>query len=117
MWGAVESHNFLILLLANEESLHLLHSSLWKIRTFDTMAAVKKLRAWLAEKDNIVVCPGVYDGLTARIALSAGFECLYMVIFVLYIFILRQSLNAELSKYVMPELTCGRQEQEPRCQD
>lgn len=44
------------------------------------MAAVKKLRTWLAEKDNIVVCPGVYDGFTARIALSVGFKCLYMVI-------------------------------------
>ena len=43
------------------------------------MAAVKKLRSWLAEKDRIVVCPGVYDGFTARIVLNAGFECLYMV--------------------------------------
>jgi hypothetical protein len=40
---------------------------------------VQKLRAMLGEKDNIVVCPGVFDGLTARIALNAGFECLYMV--------------------------------------
>jgi 2-methylisocitrate lyase-like PEP mutase family enzyme len=38
-----------------------------------------KLRAMLAEKDKIVVCPGVYDGFTARIALAAGFDCLYMV--------------------------------------
>ncbi|KAH8820275.1 Pyruvate/Phosphoenolpyruvate kinase-like domain-containing protein [Xylogone sp. PMI_703] len=42
------------------------------------MAAVKKLRELLAEKDKIIVCPGVYDGLTARIALNAGFDCLYM---------------------------------------
>lgn len=40
---------------------------------------VEKLRAMLAEKDKIVVCPGVFDGLTARIALDTGFECLYMV--------------------------------------
>jgi 2-methylisocitrate lyase-like PEP mutase family enzyme len=26
-----------------------------------------------------VVCPGVYDGFTARIALATGFDCLYMV--------------------------------------
>ena len=43
------------------------------------MAAVKRLRALLAEQDNIIVCPGIFDGLTARIALNAGFECLYMV--------------------------------------
>lgn len=38
-----------------------------------------KLRALLARPNEIIVCPGVYDGLTARIALRAGFECLYMV--------------------------------------
>lgn len=41
--------------------------------------AVAKLRALLADKDKIIVCPGVYDGFTARIALREGFECLYMV--------------------------------------
>lgn len=40
---------------------------------------VQKLRAMLEDKDKIVVCPGVFDGLTARIALNTGFECLYMV--------------------------------------
>lgn len=29
-------------------------------------------------KDDIIVCPGVYDGLTARIALQVGFDALYM---------------------------------------
>lgn len=38
----------------------------------------ERLRAMLKEEDKIVVCPGVYDGLTARIALNTGFECLYM---------------------------------------
>lgn len=33
----------------------------------------------LAEKDKVVVAPGVYDGLTTRIALETGFDCLYMV--------------------------------------
>jgi len=27
----------------------------------------------------MVVCPGVFDGLTARLALAAGFDALYMV--------------------------------------
>jgi 2-methylisocitrate lyase-like PEP mutase family enzyme len=40
---------------------------------------VQKLRAMLGEKDNIIVCPGVFDGLTARIALNTGFQCLFMV--------------------------------------
>ncbi|TVY27123.1 Carboxyvinyl-carboxyphosphonate phosphorylmutase [Lachnellula hyalina] len=42
------------------------------------MTAVARLRELLAQEDKIVVCPGVYDGFTARIALSAGFDCLYM---------------------------------------
>lgn len=38
-----------------------------------------RLRALLSRKDHITICPGVYDGLTARIALKQGFNCLYMV--------------------------------------
>lgn len=41
-------------------------------------SAAARLRL-LLQRDDIVVCPGVYDGFTARIALAAGFECLYMV--------------------------------------
>lgn len=41
--------------------------------------AVAKLRNALANPDEIIVAPGVYDGFTTRIALSAGFEFLYMV--------------------------------------
>ncbi|KAK4893995.1 hypothetical protein LTR27_007801 [Elasticomyces elasticus] len=37
-----------------------------------------RLREMLNSNDGIVTCPGVYDGLTARIALNAGFKCLYM---------------------------------------
>jgi 2-methylisocitrate lyase-like PEP mutase family enzyme len=33
----------------------------------------------LKDPKKIVVCPGVFDGLTARIALSKGFDALYMV--------------------------------------
>jgi hypothetical protein len=42
-----------------------------------------KLRALLAKENEIVVCPGVYDGFTARLALNAGFKILYMVSFLL----------------------------------
>jgi hypothetical protein len=47
--------------------------------TTPPLTAVAKLRALLAEKDRIIVCPGVYDGFTARIALQQKFDCLYMV--------------------------------------
>jgi hypothetical protein len=38
-----------------------------------------RLRELLKDPKKIVVCPGVFDGLTARIALSKGFDALYMV--------------------------------------
>lgn len=41
--------------------------------------AAAKLRAQLADKDNIIVCPGVQDGLSARVCLDEGFKNLYMV--------------------------------------
>ncbi|KAJ9651975.1 hypothetical protein H2198_008777 [Neophaeococcomyces mojaviensis] len=40
--------------------------------------AASILREMLEDPDKILVCPGVYDGLTARIALDQGFDCLYM---------------------------------------
>ncbi|KAF2659802.1 methylisocitrate lyase-like protein [Lophiostoma macrostomum CBS 122681] len=39
---------------------------------------VQKLRSLLAQKDKLIVCPGVYDGYTARIALAENVDCLYM---------------------------------------
>jgi 2-methylisocitrate lyase-like PEP mutase family enzyme len=41
--------------------------------------AVEKFRALLAQKEKLIVCPGVYDGYTARIALAEDVDCLYMV--------------------------------------
>lgn len=37
------------------------------------------MRQLLKDPSNLVVCPGVYDGFTARLALAAGFDALYMV--------------------------------------
>jgi 2-methylisocitrate lyase-like PEP mutase family enzyme len=39
----------------------------------------QKLRHLLADPTRIVVAPGVHDGISARIALSMGFDALYMV--------------------------------------
>lgn len=41
--------------------------------------AAARLRAQLAKDDHIVVCPGVQDGLSARVCIQEGFENLYMV--------------------------------------
>jgi 2-methylisocitrate lyase-like PEP mutase family enzyme len=43
------------------------------------VTAVQRLRNMLAEPEKLIVCPGVYDGFTARLALAEGAECLYMV--------------------------------------
>lgn len=41
-------------------------------------SSASRLRDLLSRPNEILVCPGVYDGLTARIALAQGFQCLYM---------------------------------------
>ncbi|KAK4456012.1 Pyruvate/Phosphoenolpyruvate kinase-like domain-containing protein [Podospora aff. communis PSN243] len=43
----------------------------------DNLAA-SKLRTQLAEPDSIIFCPGVQDGLSARVCLQQGFKNLYM---------------------------------------
>jgi len=47
------------------------------------MTAATKLRGFLANSNKILLCPGVYDGFSTRIALSVGFDALYMVIKIL----------------------------------
>ena len=44
-----------------------------------SMGAAANLRQALNDRSNIVVAPGVFDGISARAALSLGFEALYMV--------------------------------------
>lgn len=41
--------------------------------------AATKLRQVLEDPNGFVTAPGVYDGLSARLALAAGFDALYMV--------------------------------------
>ncbi|OTB16268.1 hypothetical protein K445DRAFT_317246 [Daldinia sp. EC12] len=40
--------------------------------------SASKLRQMLADPEKTVICPGVHDGLTARVALNVGFDALYM---------------------------------------
>lgn len=44
-------------------------------------AGASKLRRMLRETDDLIVCPGVYDGISARIAMGLGFKAMYMVRF------------------------------------
>lgn len=46
---------------------------------FPTMAATK-LRHIVEHPNAFLVCPGVHDGFSARIALQVGFDGLYMVL-------------------------------------
>ena len=43
------------------------------------LSAGKKLRKMLSDASKTVIAPGVYDGITARLAIASGAECLYMV--------------------------------------
>lgn len=43
------------------------------------LTGASKLRHQLLESNDLIVCPGVYDGLSARIAIQLGFKAMYMV--------------------------------------
>jgi 2-methylisocitrate lyase-like PEP mutase family enzyme len=43
------------------------------------LTGAKRLRELLKDPKKLVLCPGVYDGLTARLALATGFDAIYMV--------------------------------------
>ena len=43
------------------------------------VSGATKLKHLLENTDNLIVCPGVYDGLSARAAMEVGFDALYMV--------------------------------------
>ncbi|KAJ5115505.1 hypothetical protein NUU61_001264 [Penicillium alfredii] len=40
--------------------------------------AASKLRRMLRDTKDLIVCPGVYDGLSARVAMEVGFKAMYM---------------------------------------
>lgn len=49
------------------------------IKSSAPLTGGKRLRELLKDPSNVVVCPGVFDGLSARMALAAGFDAMYMV--------------------------------------
>ena len=48
--------------------------------TEDVRSPATKLKNHLDETKDVIVCPGVYDGFSARIALSVRFDTMYMVL-------------------------------------
>ena len=45
----------------------------------DIWSPATRLKRRLQKTKDLIVCPGVYDGFSARIALSVGFDTMYMV--------------------------------------
>lgn len=43
------------------------------------LSGATRLKKMVQESPDMIVCPGVYDGFSARIALSVGFSAMYMV--------------------------------------
>lgn len=52
-----------------------------KLYQEEFLSAATRLKKRIEETDELIVCPGVYDGFSARIALHVGFTALYMVNF------------------------------------
>ena len=50
------------------------------LATTESALPATTLRRRLEDTQDLIVCPGVYDGFSARIALSVGFDALYMVL-------------------------------------
>ena len=50
-----------------------------QVKTVGGLSRATKLKWLLEETSELIVCPGVYDGFSARIALDVGFKALYMV--------------------------------------
>lgn len=65
--------------LNSNEPTHIKVEEVPAIPNDEPFTGAKKLRHLLENTDELVVCPGVYDGLSARTAIELGFKSLYMV--------------------------------------
>lgn len=64
-------------------SVHQAESSVFPLKSDnfeDIWSPATKLKRRLEDTKDLIVCPGVYDGFSARIALSVGFDTMYMVL-------------------------------------
>ena len=86
----------------------------------DLLLPAARLKRQIENTKDLIVCPGVYDGFSARIALSVGFDALYMVrsipdlLFSSYAFTVSRLVQAQLPPALvnlisaLPTLvTCG----------
>ncbi|KIY00049.1 uncharacterized protein Z520_04687 [Fonsecaea multimorphosa CBS 102226] len=48
------------------------------VKACSPLTGAQRLREMLRDPSKVVVCPGVFDGFTARLALAAGYDALYM---------------------------------------
>lgn len=74
--------------------------------------AARRLREMLKDPSKLIVCPGVYDGLSARLVLSAGYDAMYMVRFR---FVRSSQMTTRMMLSKRQPLI--RQEQACRCRD
>lgn len=56
-----------------------------KLYQEELLSSATRLKKRIEETDELIVCPGVYDGFSARIALHVGFTALYMVISLIHL--------------------------------
>lgn len=68
-----------IALNQNIHSISSLHLQTATMNNQQQLTAPARLRELLSDSSHTIVAPGVYDGISARVALAQGFECLYMV--------------------------------------
>lgn len=61
-----------------------------KLYQEEFLSSATRLKKRIEETDELIVCPGVYDGFSARIALHVGFTALYMVKFPFFNFLFLQ---------------------------
>ena len=70
-----------------------------------------KLQRLIKEPTGLIVCPGVYDGLSARVALQVGFRALYMVILQYHagiISLLRLTISKDWGRHIGESTRHGR---------
>ncbi|KAJ9609220.1 hypothetical protein H2200_006992 [Cladophialophora chaetospira] len=48
------------------------------VKACSPFTGAKRLRELLKDPSKVVICPGVFDGFTARLAIAAGYDAMYM---------------------------------------
>ncbi|EXJ83388.1 methylisocitrate lyase [Capronia coronata CBS 617.96] len=59
-------------------SVHDTNSATAGVKACSPLVGAQRLREMLKDPSKAVICPGVFDGFTARLAVAAGYDALYM---------------------------------------